>query len=99
MYDFYKWVIFENEDIVDIYKVNFCISKLFIQVTYKCYIYVIGVANIYLHVSLLIPVCPVYVFSVCMIPNQGISKNHVIFVKSSVKSGGGGSKKIWKGER
>ena len=62
MFDFYKRVYLKSKDIVDLCKVNFCISKLSIQ-CYRgsgCVLVTVGV-NIYLYVSvgLFVPVCPI----------------------------------------
>ena len=52
----------KSKDIVHLCKVNFCISKLFTECnTVSCCVLMTGGANMYLyvHLSLLVPVCPV----------------------------------------
>ena len=47
IYDFCKWLIFEKQRHFDLCKVNFCISKLFIQCnTSRCCVHVTGGVNI-----------------------------------------------------
>ena len=60
-------------------KINFCISKLFIQCNrFSCCVHITGGVNIYSYIV------PVYHACVFVISNQSISKNHGICVKRSV---------------
>ena len=75
-------------DLVDPYKVNLCIRKLFIQYnTDNCCAYVTGHANMYLYVcvckyigSCVSCVC----LSVCVVSNKSTRKSHIIHVKPLV---------------
>ena len=80
------WIIFKRKDIVDLCKINVCICKLFIHCnTSCCCLYIAGSVIIYLCVcvSLLVPVCPMWV-CLCVTSNQSNSKNHVICANPSV---------------
>ena len=67
------WLL--NKDILDLRKVNFCISKLLIQCNTRED--VTGGVIIYIHMCVLVywPLC-VFVCA-CVISNQSTSKNHV----------------------
>ena len=68
---------------MDLFNINFCMSKLIIQCnTDSCYVHVTGSVNIYLYmcVRLLVLLCPV-----CVISNQSTSKNHVYSCQTFTK--------------
>ena len=71
-----------SKDIVDLCKVNFCISS---YNTGSYCVQITGGANIYIYncASVYWSICVLYVFA-CVISNQSTSKNHVIPVKPSV---------------
>ena len=82
-----------SKDILDLFKVNFCINNLLIQCnTGSCCVHVTGGFNIYLYIFVCQSVGPSVSYvclSVCVyikrvISNQTTSKNHAICVKPSV---------------
>ena len=76
----------KSKDIVDLCKVNFCISKLLIQCnTGSCCVHITGGVNmyLYLYLRLLVPVCPV---CVCVWFQIRVLAETISFVKTFSKS-------------